>query len=76
MLEAFGAGVEAAMARGVVDLLAGRQADAAVRIEAALKAAPAGTSAGWTLPVEPLVRMADHPAAWAGVAAMLRDRAA
>ena len=76
MLEAHGAGVEAAMARAVSDVLADRHAEAARRIQAALQAAPAGTSAAWTLPVEPLLRVAEHPAEWAQVFATLRDRAA
>lgn len=76
MLEAHGAAVDAAMARAVADVLADRHAEAARRVQTALQASPPGTSAGWTLPVEPLLRIADHPAEWVQVFATLRDRAA
>ncbi len=76
-LEAAGAGVEAALARGVIDVLAGRTtAETAARLLAALQSAPSGSSAGWTLPVEPLLGVAAHPDAWSVVLAALRDRAA
>lgn len=75
-LETYGAGVEAAIARGVGEVLADRHADAACRVLAALQAAPAGSSAGWTLPVEPLLQVAAHADAWAAVLAALRDGAA
>ena len=76
MLEAHGARLEAAIARAVADVLAGRHAEAATRVQTALLAAPAGTSASWTLPVEPLIHTAQHPASWALVLATLRERAA
>jgi DNA-binding winged helix-turn-helix (wHTH) protein len=75
-LDAFGAGMDAAMARGVGDVLADRHAEAAGRLLAALHSAPPGSSAGWTLPVEPLLQVAAHADAWAAVLAALRERAA
>jgi hypothetical protein len=44
-------------------------------VDAALAAAPPG-SAGWLLPVEPILNVAAHPVPWAGVLARLRTRAA
>ncbi len=75
-LDRFGVGVEAAMARAVCDVLTGHPVDAAARIERALQAAPAGTSAGWTTPVEPLLDVSRHPDAWVQVLATLQGRAA
>jgi tetratricopeptide (TPR) repeat protein len=75
-LEHFGRGVEAAMTRAVPLALAGRHTDAAAGVYAALQVAPAGTSAGWTLPVEPLLHAAADPRAWAVALALLRSRAA
>ncbi len=75
-LDGHGARVEAAMARSVGDVLADRHADAARRVLAALQTAPPGSSAGWTLPVEPLLQVATHADAWAAVLAALRERAA
>lgn len=71
-----GALVELAMARGVVDVLGGRHAEAATRVHAALRSTPVGGSAGWTLPVEPLLQVGDHAGEWAPVLATLRSRAA
>jgi hypothetical protein len=75
-LDGYGARVEAATARAVSDVLANRPAEAARGMLAALEAAPAGSSAGWTVPVEPLLDVAASPAGWAAVLAVLRDRAA
>jgi len=50
-------------------------ADAAARVGQALARAEMGSRAWW-LPVEPVLRVADHPAAWAPVLAQLRARAA
>jgi hypothetical protein len=36
---------------------------------------PPGTSAAWTVPVEPLLDVASHPQVWAGVLTLLRSRA-
>jgi len=49
--------------------------DAAARVGQALARAETDSGAWW-LPVEPIVRVADHPAAWAPVLAQLRARAA
>jgi hypothetical protein len=75
-LDGYGARVEAAMARAIGDVLRGRPAEAARGMLAALEAAPAGSSAGWTVPVEPLLHVAAAPDRWAAVLAVLRDRAA
>ncbi len=71
-----GALVEAAMTRAAVDTLTGRHAEAAARVHDALKAAPAGGSAGWTLPVEPLLQVGAQADLWAPALAVLRNRAA
>jgi DNA-binding winged helix-turn-helix (wHTH) protein/Flp pilus assembly protein TadD len=55
--------------------LAGARADAARLVDGALAAAPAG-SAGWALPVEPLLNVGGHPAIWAPALTRLRTRAA
>jgi hypothetical protein len=60
----------------VGDVLANHHAEAAGRVLAALQSAPPGSSAGWTLPVEPLLEVAAHADAWAAVLAALRERAA
>jgi DNA-binding winged helix-turn-helix (wHTH) protein/Flp pilus assembly protein TadD len=54
--------------------LRGRPAEAARVLEAALESAPAG-NAGWTLPLEPLLRVHDAPDVWAPMLARLRARA-
>jgi hypothetical protein len=75
-LAAQSAAVEAAIAGGIVDALQHQHARAADRVLAALRAAPAGTSAGWTIPVEPLLQVNARPESWAAVLAILRSRAA
>lgn len=75
-LRRHGALVEAAIAAGIVDALEGRPDDAAARVLAALQATPDRTSAGWTIPIEPLLRIPAAPEAWAPVLALLRNRAA
>jgi DNA-binding winged helix-turn-helix (wHTH) protein len=75
-LAARGLVVEAAMTRAVDDALAGRHADGAARVHTALQSAPAGSSSGWTLPVEPLLDVAGHLDLWAPALAILRSRAA
>jgi hypothetical protein len=61
--------------RAVLLSLGGRPADAASLITAALQRAPAG-SAGWTVPIDPLLRVLDDSTAWRTVLAALRARAA
>jgi DNA-binding winged helix-turn-helix (wHTH) protein len=76
MLSAVGAVVEAAMGRAIACVLADRPDEAAALVDAALQAAPAGTSSGWTLPVEPLLNVTARPDVWSGALATLRVRAA
>jgi DNA-binding winged helix-turn-helix (wHTH) protein len=68
--------VDAAIALAVADVFAGRHAAAADGVLAALNEAPEGSSAGWGIPVEPLLRVSEHADAWAPVLALLRTRAA
>lgn len=75
-LERYGLLVDAAAAMAVQDAIAGRHTEAAALVHGALVAAPAPVSAGWTIPVEPLLCAFDHPAEWSPVLAMLRARAA
>jgi DNA-binding winged helix-turn-helix (wHTH) protein len=65
--------VDAAMAHAVALSCAGRRAEAAAAVDAALSSAPPG-SAGWILPVEPLLQ-AGGPE-WDPVLARLRSRSA
>lgn len=74
-LESAGAMVDAAVIRAVGDVFAGRPGDASARVRVALDAAPAG-SAGWTIPVEPLLRVREHREEWDGTLAVLALRAA
>jgi DNA-binding winged helix-turn-helix (wHTH) protein len=67
--------VDAAIARAVPLVTAGSHAEAARLVDEALAEAPDG-NAGWILPVEPMLAVAERPAAWAGVLARLRARAA
>ena len=55
--------------------LAGNPAEAADTLDRALDTAPPG-SAGWLLPIEPLLNVATHADAWARPLARLRSRAA
>lgn len=75
-LESQNAGVDAAVALAVSDVFARRHGAAAERVLAALEGAPEGSSAGWGIPVEPLLRVPDHSGVWAPVLARLRSRAA
>jgi tetratricopeptide (TPR) repeat protein len=68
--------VDDAMAHAARSVLAGSHADAARLVDAAIGAAAAGSSAGWILPVEPLLDVRSHPAAWGAPLARLRTRAA
>ncbi len=74
-LEAMGVVAEPALARAVLLSLRDRPADAASLIAAALQRAPAG-SAGWTVPIDPLLRVSDDSTAWRAVLAALRARSA
>jgi DNA-binding winged helix-turn-helix (wHTH) protein len=66
---------EAAIGQAIVLVGAGDPANAARRVDQALAAAPEG-SAGWSLPVEPMLNVASAPDAWTSVLARLRTRAA
>jgi DNA-binding winged helix-turn-helix (wHTH) protein len=74
-LEAMGVVAEPALARAALQSLEGRPADAASVVATALQRAPAG-SAGWTVPIDPLLRVAVDADAWRSVLAALRARAA
>jgi hypothetical protein len=56
-------------------MLTSNRGEAARLVDDALAAAPAG-SAGWLLPVEPLLNVSAAPDIWAPVLARLRTRAA
>lgn len=73
-LSVYGAHVEVAIALGVVDVMGGRHDEAADRIRSALASTSPG-SAGWTIPIEPLLRVTDHSKQWAAVLVTLRERA-
>jgi DNA-binding winged helix-turn-helix (wHTH) protein/Tfp pilus assembly protein PilF len=67
--------VDAAICRAAAMAIAGAHADAARLVEDALAAAPQG-SAGWLLPVEPLLHVAAHQDVWAPALERLRTRSA
>jgi tetratricopeptide (TPR) repeat protein len=67
--------MEAALAAAVQHVLAGEAADAARVVAAALSSAQPG-SAGWILPVEPILNTASAPDLWAPVLARIRAQAA
>jgi hypothetical protein len=69
------ASVEGAVGHAIALAFAGKHPDAATIVEAALAAAPPG-SAGWLLPVEPMLRVSSYPDVWASALARLRTRAA
>ena len=75
--ETFAAGqpVEQAFYRAAGRALAGETTDAARVVEEALARAAEG-SAGWVLPIEPLLRVNDAPHAWQTALMRLRARAA
>ena len=66
--------VDHAMAMAAERVCAGQHAQAARAIETALDEAAAG-SAGWLLPIEPLLHVSAHPQVWARALAQLRNRA-
>jgi DNA-binding winged helix-turn-helix (wHTH) protein len=74
-LRQHGATVEAAIAEAVYDTLLGDPARAARLTQTALEHAPGG-SAGWTIPVEPLLYVGAHRTHWQAVLTLLRSRAA
>lgn len=67
--------VDRALLQGAISALAGDHARAARVVEEALSGAAPG-SAGWILPIEPLIGVGAHAALWAGALAQLRNRAA
>jgi DNA-binding winged helix-turn-helix (wHTH) protein len=74
-LEAMGVVAEPALARAVRLSIDHRTADAANLMAAALQRAPPG-SAGWTIPIDPLLGVSTDPTPWRTVLAALRARAA
>jgi DNA-binding winged helix-turn-helix (wHTH) protein len=67
--------IESTFVRAARCALAGAHAQAATLMDQALEHAPAGNAA-WLLPVEPLLRVAEHADTWARPLARLRNRAA
>jgi DNA-binding winged helix-turn-helix (wHTH) protein len=67
-------GVDAAICGAVVMVLNDDHAGAAHLVDGALGAAPPGT-AGWLLPVEPLLQVSAHQQVWASPLSRLRARA-
>ena len=67
--------VDAAIGRAAMLAAAGGPEDAAPLLDEALAAAPGG-SAGWLIPLEPIVHVTAREQAFAGVLARLRTRAA
>ncbi len=65
---------EREMARAVPMLHGGDVAGAVAIVLAALRAAPPGNS-GWSIPVDPLLRVWENPTAWAPVLEVLHLRA-
>jgi DNA-binding winged helix-turn-helix (wHTH) protein len=70
-----GAPVEAAVSEAIHAALTGDSEGAARLVLAALERAPAGSN-GWTVPVDPLLRVTAHLRAWEPVLVLLRGRAA
>ena len=66
--------VDAAMVQAVPWAIAGADTEGARIVGDALARAPAG-SAGWILPVEPLLNVTAHPDIWGRTLASLRNRA-
>jgi DNA-binding winged helix-turn-helix (wHTH) protein len=66
--------VEEAICRAAGCVLAGAPAEGARLVDRALAHAPAG-SAGWLLPIEPLLRVQSAPELWQSALARLRARA-
>lgn len=66
--------IDVAMSSAVVLVAQGEVLAAVALVFSALEAAPAG-SAGWSIPIAPLLRVQDATDAWAPVLALLRTRA-
>jgi DNA-binding winged helix-turn-helix (wHTH) protein len=66
--------IDEAMCRAALLSITGQPAAAARLLEEALAAAPPG-SAGWLLPVEPLIHASTKPEIWAGALNAVRNRA-
>ena len=69
-----GAVAEAAVAEAVYATLSGDHTHAAHATRVALERAPIG-SAGWSIPVEPLLHVQAHPDEWQAVLTLVRSRA-
>ena len=67
--------VDGAIGQAVALVFAGRHGEAAMLVDQALTAAPAGNAA-WIVPVEPLLHVSAQSALWTPVLARLRTRAA
>ena len=67
--------VDAAICRAAALTLRGAHPEAARLVDEALAAAPSG-SAGWLLPVEPLLHVTAQPDIWAPALERLRTRSA
>ena len=74
-LRANGAYVDATHAEAIHALLGGKHPAATSAIHRALSDSPA-SAAGWTLPVDPILRLDVHDEPWRPVLAALRQRAA
>jgi tetratricopeptide (TPR) repeat protein len=70
-----GGNFDTAVVRAVQLALEGAHEEAAHLLEEGLAATPPG-SAGWQLPVEPLLQVGSHPDVWARALALVRNRAA
>jgi tetratricopeptide (TPR) repeat protein len=66
---------DTAVVRAVQLALEGAHEEAAHLVEEGLAATPP-SSAGWQLPVEPLLQVGSHPDFWARALALVRNRAA
>jgi hypothetical protein len=67
--------VDSAFARAAELVLSGAAGEASVIVHEALANAPSG-SAGWLLPVEPILRALDDPGLWGPALSRVRNRAA
>jgi hypothetical protein len=67
--------LDAAICGAAAMVLRGAHPEAARLVDDALAAAPPG-SAGWLLPVEPLLHVTAHPDLWAPALERLRTRSA
>ena len=67
--------IDPAMAKGVEAIMRGDVPSAVAAVQQACLDAPPG-SQGWSLPIDPLLRVYTNDAAWAGPLALLRTRAA